>query len=250
MLPLKLKNQELFQLSDNENSRSYDLFGLVCYWGSHYICFFKSDTIEGQWVSYDDNIVLKVASWKDLIIKCLKGHFHPTILFYKKSEPSNYSDLTAMKENLTDEEINKLMDYSRKFDLESHKPYKTEELDNHRLRPTSFDKKKTQMDLYDLSNRPKNSVENDEWGLLKDTEPVLNNIKNVEKDTTTVPSSNYYMNKEKPDELKEQLKKNPKLFKNSSDLVAPIKDDEWICENPVCKNVNKNTNYECLSKIN
>jgi hypothetical protein len=248
MLPLKLKNQELFELSDPNNIKSYELFGLVCYWGSHYICFFKSDSSDTQWVSYDDTIVIKVPSWKDLIVKCLKSHFHPTILFYKKSDSSNYSDLAALKETLTDEDINKLMDYSRKFDIESQKPYKSDELENNRLRPTSYDKKKTQIDLYDLSNRPKGNFENEEWDFKNHIDPSITSNSKLSENKKDFSNITNYSNAKHIESSKQHISDH-KLYKNSADLVPPIKDDEWICGNSICKNVNKNTDYQCLSKI-
>lgn len=224
MLPQKFHNVDIYELFDIENKKSYELFGMVCYWGSHYICFFKSESQE--WVSYDDTVVTKVSSWKELIIKCVKGHFHPVILFYKKSE----SDYSSIKESLIEEDMKRILDYAVKYDLESLNLYKQDEI-NKSLRPTSNDKTKSDIDLNQYMINKKSTVNNE---LI--SREYRNKYENL--------NSTF----EKKNDLRSSYNQD-KSYIHSYDKIPNLNEDEWICEDIYCKNVNLNSDYICRSKL-
>ncbi|XP_077356174.1 ubiquitin carboxyl-terminal hydrolase 53 [Festucalex cinctus] len=68
------------------------LVGMICYSSRHY-CAFAYHTKSSKWVFFDDATVKEVGSrWKDVVGKCIKGHFQPLLLFYANP---NGSAITA-----------------------------------------------------------------------------------------------------------------------------------------------------------
>jgi hypothetical protein len=129
MLPQRIKNSDAFEIIETKAS-DYELYGMICYWGTHYISYFKSD----KWVCYDDNRVYPLNSWNELIYNNLKGHYYPTILFYKRFEK-----VKPNEPDLTTEEINKLIQFCNNYQ-EVPQMYKDEDCIT-RLRPNLNDKK-------------------------------------------------------------------------------------------------------------
>ncbi|XP_072352288.1 inactive ubiquitin carboxyl-terminal hydrolase 53-like isoform X1 [Scyliorhinus torazame] len=72
-----------FQATDEGAKRSeLDLVGMVCYSSKHY-CTFAFHTKSSKWIFFDDATVKEVGSkWKDVLSKCVRGHFQPLLLFY------------------------------------------------------------------------------------------------------------------------------------------------------------------------
>jgi ubiquitin C-terminal hydrolase len=67
----------------------YRLVGLVCFYGAHYVSFYrefdsKSYFSYPKWKSYDDTHVEDFYYWKDVIKRCSETIMRPTILFYQK----------------------------------------------------------------------------------------------------------------------------------------------------------------------
>jgi hypothetical protein len=263
MLPLKFRNRDLFELPEGETSKQYELFGLVCYWGAHYISFFRSDDFDANyWVCYDDKVITKVNSWKDLIVKCLLSHFHPTILFYRKVDSEKgFSQINEMKEQISNEELNRFITYCEKFDKENQMIYKNEECQSNRLRPSNNDKKKSDEDVTKILGKIKSSISFSGVG-------PTSVDKNLNKSKMDVDSEEI---KEKSDENNNDSTKILKLSENvsqegiipkyldeiknkrftnepDSPYVPSLQEDEWICEDEKCQNINKLSNPECLSK--
>lgn len=246
MLPLKFTNKDLFELPDGEISKQYELFGLVCYWGSHYISFFRSDEFDANyWVCYDDTVITKVNSWKELIVKCLKGHFHPTILFYRKIDSEkSFGQINEMKEQISNDEMNKFLIYCENFDKENQMIYKNEEWETSRLRPSNSDKKKSNEDLTKII------------GKMKQSTNYSNTVTETGRETGIgISTSHKNLNKSRMDIDEENTFENNDTIKNKnynnqpdSPYMPSLQEDEWICENEICLNINKLFNPECLSK--
>ncbi|XP_023685492.2 inactive ubiquitin carboxyl-terminal hydrolase 53 [Paramormyrops kingsleyae] len=79
---------ELFWRVADENGRRTELLlvGMICYSSRHY-CAFAHHTKTSRWVFFDDATVKEVGSkWKDVVSKCIRGHFQPLLLFYANPE--------------------------------------------------------------------------------------------------------------------------------------------------------------------
>uniref|UniRef100_A0A672N6C0 Ubiquitin specific peptidase 53 n=1 Tax=Sinocyclocheilus grahami TaxID=75366 RepID=A0A672N6C0_SINGR len=64
------------------------LVGMICYSSRHY-CAFAYHTKSSKWVFFDDANVKEVGSrWKDVVTKCIRGHFQPLLLFYSNPDGS------------------------------------------------------------------------------------------------------------------------------------------------------------------
>jgi len=63
------------------------LRGMICYYGQHYIAFvFNPDVME--WTLFDDAVVKSIGpNWADLTMRCLNGHYQPSLLFYQRCSP-------------------------------------------------------------------------------------------------------------------------------------------------------------------
>uniref|UniRef100_UPI00398E4999 inactive ubiquitin carboxyl-terminal hydrolase 53-like n=1 Tax=Pristiophorus japonicus TaxID=55135 RepID=UPI00398E4999 len=72
-----------FRATDEGAKRSeLILVGMVCYSSRHY-CTFAFHTKSSKWMFFDDATVKEVGSkWKDVVSKCIRGHFQPLLLFY------------------------------------------------------------------------------------------------------------------------------------------------------------------------
>ncbi|XP_043552621.1 inactive ubiquitin carboxyl-terminal hydrolase 53-like [Chiloscyllium plagiosum] len=85
-----------FQATDERAKRSeLILVGMVCYSSRHY-CTFAFHTKSSKWIFFDDATVKEVGSkWKDVLSKCVRGHFQPLLLFYANPNglPVNTEDV-------------------------------------------------------------------------------------------------------------------------------------------------------------
>ena len=56
---------------------------MIAYYGLHYVAFFFSE-VENAWMMYDDTTVRHVGPYfSDLVNKCRKGRYQPSVLFYQ-----------------------------------------------------------------------------------------------------------------------------------------------------------------------
>jgi len=90
-----------------EEPPRYELRALVCYYGSHYACFVRTEEAASQrcagpstcaaarvlsshparsrtWTRFDDTAVTLVGGWEALCSACSRGHLQPTVLFYER----------------------------------------------------------------------------------------------------------------------------------------------------------------------
>ena len=69
----------------------YELRALMCYYGSHYASFARTDDGDRAgyedvvaWTRFDDAAVSAVGSWDAVCDACARGHLQPTVLFYAR----------------------------------------------------------------------------------------------------------------------------------------------------------------------
>ncbi|KAF7652867.1 hypothetical protein LDENG_00091300 [Lucifuga dentata] len=80
----------LFYRVTDEHAKKGELLlvGMICYTSRHY-CAFAFHTKSSKWVFFDDATVKEIGSrWKDVVTKCIKGHFQPLLLFYSHPDGS------------------------------------------------------------------------------------------------------------------------------------------------------------------
>uniref|UniRef100_A0AAZ3S1P9 USP domain-containing protein n=1 Tax=Oncorhynchus tshawytscha TaxID=74940 RepID=A0AAZ3S1P9_ONCTS len=69
------------RLGDVRHAELY-LVGMVCYYGKHYSTFFFQTKIR-KWMYFDDAHVKEIGpKWKDVVARCIKGHYQPLLLLY------------------------------------------------------------------------------------------------------------------------------------------------------------------------
>ncbi|XP_060730404.1 inactive ubiquitin carboxyl-terminal hydrolase 53 [Tachysurus vachellii] len=78
-----------YHVTDEQAQKSdLQLVGMICYTSKHY-CAFAFHTKSSKWFFFDDATVKEVGSkWKDVVVKCIRGHFQPLLLFYTDPEGS------------------------------------------------------------------------------------------------------------------------------------------------------------------
>lgn len=78
-----------YHVTDEQAKKSdLQLVGMICYTSKHY-CTFAFHTKSSKWFFFDDATVKEVGSkWKDVVTKCIRGHFQPLLLFYSDPEGS------------------------------------------------------------------------------------------------------------------------------------------------------------------
>ncbi|CAL8327399.1 unnamed protein product [Lota lota] len=88
-----LNLSELFYRVTDEQAKKGELLlvAMICYSSRHY-CSFAFHTKTSKWVFFDDATVKEIGSrWKDVVTKCIKGHFQPLLLFYSNPDGSAIS---------------------------------------------------------------------------------------------------------------------------------------------------------------
>uniref|UniRef100_A0A8K9XLX4 Ubiquitin specific peptidase 54 n=1 Tax=Oncorhynchus mykiss TaxID=8022 RepID=A0A8K9XLX4_ONCMY len=79
-----LRLGDLFYRVTEERARQAELYlvGMVCYYGKHYSTFFFQTKIR-KWMYFDDAHVKEIGpKWKDVVARCIKGHYQPLLLLY------------------------------------------------------------------------------------------------------------------------------------------------------------------------
>nr|XP_055068666.1 inactive ubiquitin carboxyl-terminal hydrolase 53-like isoform X2 [Misgurnus anguillicaudatus] len=77
------------------------LVGMICYSSKHY-CAFAFHAKSSKWVFFDDANVKEVGPrWKDVVTKCIRGHFQPLLLFYSNPDGSALKTEEAPQPNST-----------------------------------------------------------------------------------------------------------------------------------------------------
>ncbi|KAG5266633.1 hypothetical protein AALO_G00234420 [Alosa alosa] len=79
-----LRLGDLFYRVTEEKAKQAELYlvGMVCYYGKHYSTFFFQTKIR-KWMYFDDAHVKEIGpKWKDVVSRCIKGHYQPLLLLY------------------------------------------------------------------------------------------------------------------------------------------------------------------------
>nr|XP_056704080.1 inactive ubiquitin carboxyl-terminal hydrolase 54 [Euleptes europaea] len=79
-----LKLGDLFFRVTDDKAKLCELYlvGMICYYGKHYSTFFFQTKIR-KWMYFDDAHVKEIGpKWKDVVTKCIKGHYQPLLLLY------------------------------------------------------------------------------------------------------------------------------------------------------------------------
>uniref|UniRef100_A0A8C9TNY8 Ubiquitin specific peptidase 53 n=1 Tax=Scleropages formosus TaxID=113540 RepID=A0A8C9TNY8_SCLFO len=95
-----LNLSELFYGVTDEHAKKSDLLlvGMICYSSRHY-CAFAYHSKSSKWVFFDDATVKEVGTrWKDVVTKCIRGHFQPLLLFYTNPDGSAVSTEDAPRQ--------------------------------------------------------------------------------------------------------------------------------------------------------
>ncbi|XP_049645041.1 inactive ubiquitin carboxyl-terminal hydrolase 54 isoform X3 [Suncus etruscus] len=94
-----LKLGDLFFRVTDDRAKQSELYlvGMICYYGKHYSTFFFQTKIR-KWMYFDDAHVKEIGpKWKDVVTKCIKGHYQPLLLLYADPQgtPVSTQDLPA-----------------------------------------------------------------------------------------------------------------------------------------------------------
>uniref|UniRef100_A0A4W6BLD3 Ubiquitin specific peptidase 54a n=1 Tax=Lates calcarifer TaxID=8187 RepID=A0A4W6BLD3_LATCA len=94
-----LRLGDLFYRVTEEKARQSELYlvGMVCYYGKHYSTFFFQTKIR-RWMYFDDAHVKEIGpKWKDVVSRCIKGHYQPLLLLYAdpRGTPVSAQDLPS-----------------------------------------------------------------------------------------------------------------------------------------------------------
>ncbi|KAK3528528.1 hypothetical protein QTP70_001733 [Hemibagrus guttatus] len=79
-----LRLGDLFYRVTDDRAKHSELYlvGMVCYYGKHYSTFFFQTKIR-KWMYFDDAHVKEIGpKWKDVVARCIKGHYQPLLLLY------------------------------------------------------------------------------------------------------------------------------------------------------------------------
>uniref|UniRef100_A0A8C3VBB3 Ubiquitin specific peptidase 54 n=1 Tax=Catharus ustulatus TaxID=91951 RepID=A0A8C3VBB3_CATUS len=97
-----LKLGDLFFRVTDDRAKHSELYlvGMICYYGKHYSTFFFQTKIR-KWMYFDDAHVKEIGpKWKDVVTKCIKGHYQPLLLLYAdpRGTPVSTQDLPPQVE--------------------------------------------------------------------------------------------------------------------------------------------------------
>ncbi|KAM8774648.1 ubiquitin carboxyl-terminal hydrolase 54 isoform 3-T3 [Rhynchonycteris naso] len=97
-----LKLGDLFFRVTDDRAKQSELYlvGMICYYGKHYSTFFFQTKIR-KWMYFDDAHVKEIGpKWKDVVTKCIKGHYQPLLLLYADPQgtPVSTHDLPSQVE--------------------------------------------------------------------------------------------------------------------------------------------------------
>uniref|UniRef100_A0A9J7Z1K9 Ubiquitin specific peptidase 54a n=2 Tax=Cyprinus carpio TaxID=7962 RepID=A0A9J7Z1K9_CYPCA len=94
-----LRLGDLFYRVTEDKAKQAELYlvGVVCYYGKHYSTFFFQTKIR-KWIYFDDAHVKEIGpKWKDVVSRCIKGHYQPLLLLYAdpRGTPVSVQDLAS-----------------------------------------------------------------------------------------------------------------------------------------------------------
>ncbi|CAM9480544.1 unnamed protein product, partial [Ectocarpus fasciculatus] len=90
-IDIELSVSDVFPYGDFVDDRfhgraTHELCGLVCFYGMHYICFFRDSSSSSAFLLFDDARVRVVGSWGDVKEDCLRSRYQPVLLLYQLSQ--------------------------------------------------------------------------------------------------------------------------------------------------------------------
>ncbi|TRY89840.1 hypothetical protein DNTS_029420 [Danionella cerebrum] len=99
-----LRLGDLFYRVTDERAKQSELYlvGMVCYYGKHYSTFFFQTKIR-KWMYFDDAHVKEIGpKWKDVVSRCIKGHYQPLLLLYAdpRGTPISSQEMLSSKLDL------------------------------------------------------------------------------------------------------------------------------------------------------
>ncbi|XP_029030615.1 inactive ubiquitin carboxyl-terminal hydrolase 53 [Betta splendens] len=100
-LDYQLSLSTLFYRVTDEHAKKGELMlvAMICYSSRHY-CAFALHTKSSKWMFFDDATVKEVGTkWKDVVTKCIRGHFQPLLLFYANPDGSAITTDDASRPN-------------------------------------------------------------------------------------------------------------------------------------------------------
>ena len=210
MISRVFHNSEIFDVLDKDLVADYSLYGFISYWNGHYISFYLNKFKE--WFFYEDMRTKKMNTWKDIVIYCIKNHYHPIMLFYKKTD----SRVAVFENQILEKDFNEIMEYCKTVDEET------------------LDK-----NLNDINKNKINIYEN------KFIRPTIFPNKTKDKNLIKIVE-----NLQKLEEMKEKKKKMRYLDEaeeNDNTGMIPeginIFAGKWICHK--CHNHNNISSYQC-----
>ena len=231
MLPKTVSNSDIFTIYSKDLMRNYFLYGFISYWAGHYVCFFQStEKEEGSmtWYFLDDKNIVRLRSWKEVIIHSIKNHYHPILLFYKITE----SKSSIYEQGLTDKDYINLISHCEKVDNENEKgnlsfnqvDNNTNTMSLHRtftskIRPMIEMKKSTDADLI-------RSIRN------------LQKLDEIKKKGSKDPSSI-----SKTATIKTLKDEEEKKIEIENLNKVELSNNEWICKK--CENINNYSTFQC-----
>ena len=214
-IPKAFQNTEIFDVIDKDLTTNYLLYGFICYWNGHYISFFFGK--DREWYFYEDMNTKKMP-WKDILIFCIKNHYHPIMLFFRKVDTR-----AILYENvITEKDYNEILTYCKTVDKET------------------------------LSNRGinNNNLNIDNKNIKQETLNFLKPVMEPHK-TNDYDIIRMVMNFQKLEEMREKKEKLKKLddmiedeqYDGMNPVGINIFAGKWICEK--CKNHNNFSIFQC-----
>ena len=216
MISRVLHNNEIFDILDKDKIADYSLYGFISYWNGHYISFYTNRYKE--WYFYEDMNSKKMLSWKDILIFCIKNHYHPIMLFYRKTE----GKIAVYDPQIAEKDFIEIMNYCITVDFET--------LQRNSL--LSFEENKNSNLTVSLSNsyirptmQPKKT---NDYDLLKSVE----NLQKLEEMKEKKRKLKFLDDAQKNDTASGMIPEGINLFAG-----------KWICHN--CHNHNNFSVYQC-----
>ena len=216
MISRVLHNNEIFDFLDKDKTADYSLYGFISYWNGHYVSFYTNRFKE--WYFYEDMNTRKIVSWKEVLIFCIKNHYHPIMLFYRKTE----GKIAVYDPQIAEKDYIEIMNYCITVDAE--------ELQRNSL--FSFDD----------NQFPNLTVSLNESLIRPTMQP------NQSKDYDLIKTVENWQKLEEMKEKKKKLKYFDDMERNSNESgMVPEEINlfagKWICQ--LCHNHNNFSVYQC-----
>ncbi len=237
MLPKTVSNSDIFTIYSKDLMRNYLLYGFISYWAGHYVCFFQSNEKEEgskTWFFLDDKTLLKLRSWKEVIIHSIKNHYHPILLLYKITETKT----SMYEQGLTDKDYLTLISHCEKVDNENEK---------RNLSFSQVDNKSNTINFHRTSSKIRPKVE-----MTKSTDAnLIRSIRNLQKlDEIKKKGSKDQSSISKTATIKTMKDEEEKKLEIENLNKVELSHNEWICQK--CENINNYSTFQCnkCKKIN